>query len=135
MKTTIILAVSASTLAIAGNAFAQDMQPSDEAEPQSAQPSQGLQEIIVTAQKRSESLNDVPLSITAASGDQLADQGITDVADLVKVVPGFTYTESAYATPVYTLRGVGFYDTSLAAKPTVSVYQDQVPIPFSIIHN
>lgn len=133
MTTAIMLAVSASTLAIAGNAFAQDMQPSDEAEPQSAQPSQGLQEIIVTAQKRSESLNDVPLSITAASGDQMADQGITDVADLVKVVPGFTYTESAYATPVYTLRGVGFYDTSLAAKPTVSVYQDQVPIPFSIM--
>lgn len=41
--------------------------------------------------------------------------------------PGFTYTESAFATPVFTLRGVGFYDTSLAASPSVSVYVDEVP--------
>ena len=94
--------------------------------------SSGLGDIVVTAQKREQAINDVPLSITAASGEKLANQGITDVADLVKIVPGFNYTESAFATPVYTLRGIGFYDTSLAAKPTVSIYQDQVPIPFSI---
>jgi iron complex outermembrane receptor protein len=93
----------------------------------------GLQEIIVTAQKREQALNDVPLSITAASGEKLATQGVNDVRDLAKIVPGFSYTESAYATPVFTLRGVGFYDTSLAAKPTVSVYLDQVPLPFSIL--
>ena len=93
----------------------------------------GLAEIIVTAQKREQALNDVPLSITAASGEKLASQGVKDVSDLAKVVPGFSYTESAYATPVYTLRGIGFYDTSLAAKSTVSVYLDQVPLPFSIL--
>ncbi|QBM75064.1 TonB-dependent receptor [Sphingomonas sp. AAP5] len=93
----------------------------------------GLQDIIVTAQKREQVLNDVPMSITAASGDKLARQGVKDVADLAKVVPGFSYTESAYATPVFTLRGIGFYDTSLGAKPTVGVYLDQVPLPFSIL--
>ncbi|WCT73772.1 TonB-dependent receptor [Sphingomonas naphthae] len=93
----------------------------------------GLAEIIVTAQKREQALNDVPLSITAASGDKLASQGVKDVSDLGKIVPGFSYTESAYATPVYTLRGIGFYDTSLAAKSTVSVYLDQVPMAFSIL--
>lgn len=93
----------------------------------------GLDVIVVTAQKREQSLDDVPLSVTAASGDKLAQQGVTDVSDLAKVVPGFSYTESAYATPVYTLRGIGFYDTSLAAKPTVSVYLDQVPLPFSVL--
>ncbi|EZP79322.1 TonB-dependent receptor [Novosphingobium resinovorum] len=90
-------------------------------------------EIIVTANKRAQSLNDVPLSVSVASGDQLKARNITDVGDLAKVVPGFTYTESAFATPVYTLRGVGFYDTSIAAKPSVSVYVDEVPLPFSII--
>lgn len=100
------------------------------AEPQAES---GIGDIIVTAQKREQALNDVPLSITAASGEKLQDQGITDVADLGKIVPGFNYTESAFATPVYTLRGIGFYDTSLAAKPTVSIYQDQVAIPFSIM--
>lgn len=99
----------------------------------SAQDEGGLDVIVVTAQKREESLDDVPLSVTAASGEKLARQGISDVSDLAKVVPGFSYTESAYATPVYTLRGIGFYETSLGAKPTVSIYLDQVPLPFSVL--
>ncbi len=90
-------------------------------------------DIVITATKRAQSLNDVPLSVNVATGDQLQSRGISDVSDLGKLVPGFTYTESAFATPVYTLRGVGFYDTSLAAKPSVSVYVDEVPLPFSII--
>jgi len=95
--------------------------------------SRGLEEIVVTAQKRSQSLNDVPLSVSAVSGDQLSNLGISDVKDLAKAIPGFTYTESAFGTPVYTLRGIGFYDTSLGAKPTVSVYLDEAPLPFSIL--
>jgi len=122
MNRNVLLMAGASSLAISAQAHAQESAPTG-----------GIQEIVVTAQKRSEAINDVPLSITAASGEKLRDQGITSVGDLVKIVPGFNYTESAYATPVYTLRGVGFYDTSLAAKPTVSIYQDQVPLPFSIM--
>ena len=122
MNRNVLLMAGASSLAISAQAHAQESVPTG-----------GIQEIVVTAQKRSEAINDVPLSITAASGEKLRDQGITNVGDLVKIVPGFNYTESAYATPVYTLRGVGFYDTSLAAKPTVSIYQDQVPLPFSIM--
>src|ERR1700760_3685534 len=82
----------------------------------------GIAEIVVTATKREQSLSQVPMTVNAATGAELAERGITDVSDLTKLVPGFTYTESAFATPVYTLRGVGFYDTSLAAKPSVSVY-------------
>ena len=92
-----------------------------------------LGEIIVTAQKRSERINDVPLSITAATGDDLAKVGITDTSQLVKIVPGFTYQLSPYGTPVYGLRGISFYDTSGIAQPAVSVYVDQVPLPLSIL--
>jgi len=94
-----------------------------------AQPVPG--EIIVTAQKRAERLNDVPLSITAASGAQLARQGVVKPADLEKVVPGFTYQPSSYGTPVFTIRGIGFFENSLAVAPAVSVYVDQVPLPYS----
>lgn len=87
-------------------------------------------EIIVTAQKRSERLNDVPLSITAATGDQLANIGVTSPADLVKVVPGFTYRPSDYGTPIFYIRGVGFNDIAVAVAPAVSVYVDQVPLPY-----
>jgi iron complex outermembrane receptor protein len=90
-----------------------------------------LEEIIVTAQKRSERLLDVPLSVTVTTGDQLAKQGITNTADLEKAVPGFTYVQSSFAAPIYTIRGIGTYDEAIAISPAVTVYMDQVPLPFS----
>lgn len=88
-------------------------------------------EIIVTATKRAESVNDVPMSIVAASGDALAAAGVDGADDLAKIVPGFVFTQSAYSTPVYSLRGVGFYAYDIASTPTVTVYQDEAPLPFS----
>ena len=108
-------------------AAAQDVAPDEATE------SANTGEIIVTAQKRSESVNSVPMSITALSGSDLRTQGVTDVAGLVKVTPGFNAIDSGFGTPVYYLRGVGFFDSSLAAKPTVTVYQDEVPVPYSVM--
>src|SRR3546814_7745304 len=88
-----------------------------------------MDEIIMTAQKRSEQLSDVPISITAASGEQLAKQGITDTAQLAKLVPGFTYQHSNYGNSVFAIRGIGFVDNSVTAGSTVSVYIDQIPLP------
>src|SRR3546814_9896732 len=90
-------------------------------------------EIIVTASKRAESINKVGLTIAAVSGDQLVKQGISSVQDLTKAVPGLTYARSAFGTPVFTLRGVGYFDTALAASPAVSVYVDQAPLSFSAL--
>ena len=92
-----------------------------------------IEELVVTAQKREQSINDVPMSVTAASGDTLKNLGVSDPSQLVKVVPGFNYTPSFYGTPVYSIRGVGFHDTSLAASPTVSIYLDEAPLPYSIM--
>lgn len=90
-----------------------------------------VQELVVTAQKRQENINNVGMSIQAATGDNLVKLGVTDTSQLVKIVPGFNYTPTYYGTPVYTIRGVGFQDTSLAGSPTVSVYLDEAPLPFS----
>ncbi len=101
----------------------------------SAGPSQqaGLAEIVVTAEKRSESINKVGLAISALSGDSLRDLNIHSVQDLTQVVPGLTYAASLLDTPVYSLRGVGFYETTLAAYPDVSIYVDQVPLAFPVL--
>jgi len=72
------------------------------------QPGSGLEEIVVTAQKRSERVNDVPLSITAVTGDKLAEQGVTSASDLERVVPGFTFQPSSRLAPVFSIRGIGF---------------------------
>ena len=90
-----------------------------------------IQDIVVTAQKRSENINNVGISITAVTGDALVSQGVLSPADLVRVVPGLSYARSTYGVPVYTIRGIGFYDTSLAGSPAVSVYVDEIPLPYS----
>lgn len=114
-------------VAIAGApAFATQAAP-----PDGAGQAETVQEIIVTAQKRAESVNTVPMSITAVSGETLKAQGVTSTNDLAKIIPGFTYTQAAYGSPVYSLRGVGFYDYSIGAAPAVSVYVDEAPLPFS----
>lgn len=109
-------------LTLPGRSLAQE-RPQDENAP-------GVGDIVVTAQKRSESANRVGLTVQALSGDDLVRRGITSIADLTKVVPALSVTNSIYNTPVYTLRGVGFYENSLAAYPAVSVYVDEVPLPF-----
>jgi iron complex outermembrane recepter protein len=89
-------------------------------------------EIIVTAQKREENVNTVPMSITAVTGEQLNRAGIKEVRDLIKVSPGFSYADSYVGSPIYTLRGIGFSDISLGGRSTVSLYLDQAPVPFAI---
>jgi iron complex outermembrane recepter protein len=92
-----------------------------------------LQEIVVTAQKRSQSINDVGLTITALGADTLAKRGIKTLEDLAKSVPGLTYSDTDFARPIFTLRGVGYYDYSLGGYPTTSVYVDQAPLPFAAL--
>lgn len=127
------LTVGCSALALlaAGPAFAQDVAATSTTDPSPT----SVGDIVVTAQKRSQSINDVPLTVTAASGEELTDRGVTEVGDLGKVVPGFTYQPAATGVPVYTLRGVGYFDESLAAAPAVSIYLDEAPLPFSIMSN
>ena len=94
-----------------------------------------VQEVIVTAQKRQENVQNVGMSIQAATGDRLKKLGITDTADLQKIIPGVICTPTNSGTSVFTMRGVGFQDTSLAGSPTVSVYLDEAPIPYSALTN
>lgn len=99
-----------------------------QAQPQAAaEEAASANEIIVTANKREQSVNKVGLTITAASGLELAQRGVSGPADLAKLVPGFTFTQSLYSTPVFTLRGIGLYDATFGAPPSVSVYTDQIP--------
>ncbi len=100
-------------------------------EDQGVRSGRGIEEIVVTAQKRQENINDIGMSVQAATGDQLAELGITDVAQLDRVVTGFNANVTYYGTAIYPIRGVGFQDTALASGPTVSVYIDEMPLPFS----
>ena len=91
----------------------------------------GNGDIVVTAQRRSERLNDVGISIVASSGDELVSKGIKSTEDLAKIVPGLTATQTPYGTPVLTMRGVGFYESSLAASSPIATYLDEIPLPYT----
>lgn len=95
-----------------------------------ADASASASDIIVTAQKRSERLGDVGMSIQAFTPQTMSDAGVTQPKDLGKIVPGFSSSTTPFGTNTFTLRGVGFQETSLGASPTVTVYMDEVPIPF-----
>ncbi|NWK95969.1 TonB-dependent receptor [Sphingobium lactosutens] len=98
-----------------------------------AEEASSVGDIVVTAQRRAQSINDVPISISAFSGNELAARGVTDASDLSKLVTGFTFADSGFSAPVYTVRGVGFNDGSLAATSTVAVYLDEVPLPYPVM--
>ena len=65
-----------------------------------------LEEVMVTAQKRVESLQDVPVSVSALSGEKINDAGIQRIEDLSAYIPNFTMTESAVGNVAF-IRGIG----------------------------
>lgn len=129
-KVILSLGVASCAIAFATQAHAQTASAEDQSR---AVSDTNSGEIIVTAQKREQRLLEVPMSITAATGDQLERARVVDVADLVKVTTGLTASTTYSGTPVYTIRGIGFYENSLAVSPAVSVYTDQVAMPYSIM--
>jgi iron complex outermembrane receptor protein len=88
-----------------------------------------LEEIVVTAQKRSELIQDVPVSVQAFSGEKLDAMGIYDQSDLQRVTPGLNVTVQVSYVMTF-LRGIGT-DATIAADPSVATYIDGVYFPFA----
>ncbi|AKH68087.1 outer membrane receptor protein [Spongiibacter sp. IMCC21906] len=89
-----------------------------------------IEEVMVTAQKREENSQDVPIMITAFSEDKLDAFGIENTADLARITPGLTFTYT-YGYAVIYLRGVGT-DAFLAnTDPSIATYIDGINLPAS----
>ncbi|NIB42490.1 TonB-dependent receptor [Pseudomaricurvus alkylphenolicus] len=84
-----------------------------------------LEEIVVTAQRKEQSLQEVPLSLTAVTGDMLAEQGIDGFEDYAARVPGFNLRGQSSVENSVTLRGISPMGGSAAP---VAVYIDEMPI-------
>jgi iron complex outermembrane recepter protein len=94
---------------------------------------ESLEEVVVTANKRSQNLQDVAVTASVLGAQQIAEQKITTLQDIANATPGLTLAPTETNTPVFTLRGVGFDSSSLSAYPTVSVYLDEVPLAFPVL--
>jgi iron complex outermembrane recepter protein len=90
----------------------------------------GLEEIIVTAQKREETLQNVPISITAFSTKKLDDMQVDSFADYAKMVPSLSYVTTGPGTAKVYFRGVasGGDGNHSGSQPSVGTYLDEQPI-------
>ena len=85
-------------------------------------------EIVVTAQRREERVQDVPIAISAFSADQLEKLNVTETLDMVKLIPnllGFNNTGLGTANGYY-LRGIGNTESIATFDPPVGTYVDDV---------
>ncbi len=87
-----------------------------------------LEEILVTAQKRSENLQEVPISISAFSGDFIDDASIASIDDVSHLTPGLTMSRFNIAQPQIFIRGIGSTDDSAYGDQSVGVFIDEVYI-------
>lgn len=81
-------------------------------------------DIVVTAQKRDQFAIDVPLSITAVTGADIAKRGASSIEDLQYSVPGISITEFSPGQQRVQIRGISAY----SGLPTVGIYQDELPL-------
>lgn len=85
-----------------------------------------LEEIVVTAQKRQESLQDVPISMQAFTGDQMSDMGIEKASDITKLAPNLNIATQNAMSQQIVIRGVGTNDFFGNAPGSVGLYMDEV---------
>ena len=108
-----------SVAVVPGQALAQESAPASEG---------GIADIVVTAQKREESLQKTPISIVAFTGDDLTKAGINEISDLRSQVPSLQivpHPNSGTSTRIF-MRGVGNNDDQITQDPSVAVYVDGV---------
>jgi len=84
-----------------------------------------LDEVIVTATKRAESLQDVPVSVVATSGETINDLGLTDARDVSDFMPAVTITENPIGNFVF-IRGIGSAGANQGIEQSVSIFHDGI---------
>ena len=108
------LSVAVAGLAYAAGVLAEQENKSDQ-----------LQEIVVTAQKRESTIQKTPISMTAITGQELQDRGITDISSIVQSVPGVSMKSSGPGQTELEIRGL---TSSGGNSATVGFYLDDIPL-------
>ena len=96
-----------------------------------------LSDVVVTAKKRVEKAQDVPLPITVAGNKQLLDKNITTSTDIERLSPNVSgqITGNRSARPRWFIRGIGTNDPSINLESPIGVYQDEVIIQYVPLQN
>lgn len=95
--------------------------------PKSAATETIIEDVVVTAERRSEGLQNVPIAITAISGDTLQEAGVTSVGELVQLTPSLQFGER-FGNVFIAVRGIGQAGQDIGSQSGVTVSQDGVPL-------
>ena len=88
---------------------------------------QTLEEVVVTAQKRAQSVQDIGVTVSAFSGEQVTDMNLSAPKDLAAFTPGLsTANATSGGTPIFAIRGIGLDDFNINNNSGVGVYIDEV---------
>jgi iron complex outermembrane recepter protein len=119
-----LLPLCAAVAVLPAAALAQSAAP-DAAQTAADTSSTGVQEVVVTAERRGSTVQKTPISMTAMSGEALKEQGITSVTDLMRDIPGVSAKAGGSGQTEYTIRGLS---SAAGVAPTVGFYLDDVPL-------
>lgn len=85
-----------------------------------------IEELVVTVQRREEALSDVPLAVTALTGEFIRDTNLDDVKDLVLYTPGLTGNSKDSFIDILNIRGVLTNDFGVGGDPSISVFKNNL---------
>ena len=121
-----VLASGAIALAlVSGLATSEPAGPSAEAATARPATDSGIQDIVVTAQRRAENLQKAALAVSAVSGDTVTESSVTQATDLTRLIPSIEVGPAASFTQIY-LRGVGSFGANAFAEQGVAFNLDGV---------
>ena len=135
MRILLVSGVSASAL-IASAAAAQSNPPGNTTGATNAPPSAaavadrsgGIDDIIITAQRQSQSLQDVPIAVSAFTAEALEKQQINNASDLQLTLPNITFTKSNFTGGVFTIRGVGDLCVGVTCDSATAIHINDLPL-------
>ena len=123
-STALSLSVASASMAVAQSTAASNTQP--ENTPPADEPQGGLQDIVVTAQRRSENLQRAAIAVSAVSGESLRNAGVSRPADLTAVVPALQVAGNGGPYNLFYLRGVGNFSGNALSDSAISFNVDGV---------
>jgi iron complex outermembrane receptor protein len=104
-------------MCVAASAHAQDSRSGTTSE---------LEEVVVTAQRRSERLQDVPVTVTVFAADQVREARIQQIDDVATRTPGLNFDAFPASQPRISIRGIGSSDRGAAGDPSAAVFLDEI---------
>ena len=129
MKKFELLAASILATAFTTPALAQDAPAAPTAAPQAADDqSGGVEDIVVTAQRQAERLQDVPIAVSAFTAENLAKQQIVNPTALQATLPNVTFTKTNFTSSSFTIRGIGDLCVGVTCDSATAIHVNDMPL-------